>query len=364
MHLTTVAVAMMWVGTAPDVGTVGVSTLAIPAGEAAKDEQKSAQSVPSATPEASSGVPAATTQAAAAPPAPTETVPAPAAQPLGIEPGQANAENIVDQDILVTARRRSPIDPMEKVNVESYKAIQAFDKILVGPVSEGYKKGVPRPVRQGVHNFLDNVHEPIVFLNYLLQLKPGKAFETLARFTINSTVGVGGVFDIAKRKPFKLPHRPNSLADTLGYYGVKPGPYFFVPLIGPTSLRDLFGIIVDRSLIPVAVGKPFTSPEYTLTTDVLGSLDYRVASDERLTKLHTANDPYAATRDDYFRKRNSEIDRLHDAKWRARHALPVVMPPAPVPGSTTDAPPPGLSAPTAPAPAPDPAVPVPATATP
>jgi phospholipid-binding lipoprotein MlaA len=328
MDVTAVAVAMMWIGTAPHVDSVDIAMPAISLSDVTNDEQGSAQTT--------------------APAAPVEASPVQPTQKQA-EPAQIESDSTVDKDILVTARRRSPIDPVEKVNVESYKAVQAFDKILIGPVSKGYKKGVPKPVRAGVHNFLDNVHEPIVFLNYLLQLKPGKAAETLARFTINSTAGIGGVFDIAKRKPFKLPHRPNSLADTLGYYGVEPGPYFFVPLIGPTSLRDLFGIIVDRSLIPVAVGKPFTSPEYTLTTDVLGSLDYRVASDERLTTLHTANDPYAATRDDYFRKRNAEIDRLHDAKWRARHALPVILPGAPSPSSTTDAPPPGLSVPVAPA---------------
>jgi phospholipid-binding lipoprotein MlaA len=344
MNLTAVATAMLWMGTPPD-DSPPQTAQAMPTAHPAAEQSSPAVPTPVAVVPPPAGIPAPIPVQPPAPTAQTQTQPTPGQQSV--------SDPLVDQDILVTARARSAADPLERVNVQSYKAVQAFDNVLVGPLSKGYKKGVPRPVRDGVHNFLDHVHEPIVFLNYVLQLKPGKAAETLGRFVINSTLGVAGVFDIAKRKPFKLPHRPNSLADTLGYYGVKPGPYFFVPLIGPTTLRDLFGIIVDRSIIPIAAGKPFTSPAYTLSTDVLGALDYRVASDDRLTVLHTANDPYAATRDDYFRKRNAEIDRLHNPAWRARHPrlVPtIVTPPSnhgEVPASTTDAPPPGLSTPVA-----------------
>ncbi|MFX6258432.1 MlaA family lipoprotein, partial [Acinetobacter baumannii] len=88
----------------------------------------------------------------------------------------------------------------------------------------------PVPVRSGIRNFLYNLREPIVFVNFLLQHKAGKAAETLGRFVVNSTVGVGGLFDMAKRRPIHLPRRPNGFADTLGFYGVKPGPFLFLPL--------------------------------------------------------------------------------------------------------------------------------------
>lgn len=99
------------------------------------------------------------------------------------------------------------------------------------------------PIRSGLRNFRFNLHEPIVCVNFLFQHKVGKAGETLARFAINSTIGVAGVFDMAKRRTFRLPRRRNGFGDTMGFYGVKPGPYFFLPLIGPTTARDLLGTV-------------------------------------------------------------------------------------------------------------------------
>ncbi|MGH6614935.1 MlaA family lipoprotein [Sphingomonas sp.] len=336
----------------------------------------SGQQAPATTPEspAPAPVPAPTTPGAppgvspVAPVAPATAVQTPAtpdAAVPAVDPAaqQVSGGGLVDDDILVSARRRSPGDPAERVNVESYKAVQAVDRALVAPIAKGYKKGLPKPVRDGIHNFLDHVQEPIVFLNYLLQLKPGKAAETLGRFAINSTVGLAGTIDIAKRRPFKLPHRPNSLANTLGYYGVKPGPYLFLPLIGPTTVRDLFGISIDRLIMPVTIGTPFNKLYYTLPVNTLSALDYRVAFDDKLTVLHTATDPYAATRDDYLRKRKAEIDRLHGPSWPGhRLSAPQIAPvaaPAPEVGSTPGAP--GATAvPTVPAPAVPESAPLPA----
>ncbi len=313
------------------------------------------QQAPVATPE--SPVPAAPVvppqTAPVAPPITAQTPVAPdQAAPAGVPAQNPPGDPLVDEDILVSARRRSPIDPMEQVNVQSYKAVQALDGAVVAPIARGYKKGLPKPVRDGIHNFLDHIQEPIVFLNYLLQLKPGKAAETLGRFAINSTVGLAGVVDVAKRKPFKLPHRPNSLANTLGYYGVKPGPYFFLPLVGPTTLRDLFGITIDRLILPVTIGTPFNKAYYTLPVNTLSALDYRVAFDDTLTVLHTAYDPYAATRDDYLRKRKAEIDHLHGPNWpghqvKAPRVVPTITPtatPAPDVAPLTAAPAPGTEA--------------------
>lgn len=235
---------------------------------------------------------------------------------------QSTDEEGVGDEILVTARKRSGSDPLEGVNVTSYKVVQAVDGALIAPIAKGYKSVAPKPVRKGIHNVLNNLQQPIIFLNYMLQLKPGKAAETFGRFAINTTVGVAGILDVAKRRPFNLPHRPNSLANTLGFYGVKPGPYLFLPLVGPTTLRDLFGISVDRLVLPMAVGKPFNQAYYTIPVNVLSALDYRVEFDDRLSKLHADKDPYAATRADYLRKRKAEIDRLHSPKWRARHSAP------------------------------------------
>ena len=220
-------------------------------------------------------------------------------------------------DIVVTARHGAPPgDPLIGINGVSYEAVQAVDEAIIAPVAHGYEHGIPKPVRSGIHNFLNNLDEPIVFVNFLLQLKPGKAAETLGRFAINSTVGVGGLIDVAKKKPFNLPRRSNGLADTLGYYGVGPGPYFFLPLIGPTTLRDMAGRIVDLSLVPTVAGKPFNDPIFALGKGTISSLDERVENDEQIRKARESADPYTTSREYYLQKRREEIAALHSKKHR------------------------------------------------
>lgn len=220
-------------------------------------------------------------------------------------------------EIVVTAQQHAPPgDPLEKINAKSYEATQAVDRAVIGPVALAYEHAVPGPARSGLRNFLYNLHEPGVFLNFLLQLKPGKAAETLGRFAINTTIGGAGLFDIAKRRPFNLPRRPNGFADTFGFYGMKPGPFLFLPLIGPTALRDLVGIGLDRLLLPVSVGTPFNRLTYTVPTGVLSGLDHRAEFDEQLSHLRDDSaDPYAASRKFYLEGRQAEIDAL-----RGKHA--------------------------------------------
>ncbi len=226
---------------------------------------------------------------------------------------QRSAKTAPQADIVVLGRNReSAGDPLRSVNAEAFGATQAVDKAVIGPVARAYKKTVPSPFRRGIHNFLYNLREPIVFVNFLLQFKPGKAAETVGRFAINSTIGAVGVLDIAKRKPFRLPRRSNGFANTLGYHGVKNGPFLFLPLVGPTTVRDLIGGALDRLLLPVAVGQPFTSPTYTAPAGILGALDHRSEFDDTLKDLHdNSPDPYAATRAFYLRRRQAEIDHLH-----------------------------------------------------
>lgn len=227
-------------------------------------------------------------------------------------PASQAANDNPENDIIVTAAKR-PLapDPIQAVNLASFNVTQTFDHALIGPISLAYKEHVPSPVRSGIHNFLYNLREPIVFLNFVLQLKFGKAAETAARFAINSTVGVGGVMDIAKRKPFKLPRRGNGFADTLGFYGIPNGPFMFLPIVGPTTVRDLFGGFVDRLILPVAVGTPFNSTTYTAPAGALGALDHRAEFDEELHILHdNVPNPYESSRDFYLRRRQAEIDYL------------------------------------------------------
>lgn len=217
-----------------------------------------------------------------------------------------------DKNIIVVTARTGPPpgDPVEAVNEVSFVAVQALDGAFVAPVAQGYEAAVPNPVRDGIHNVINNLDEPVVFVNFLLQLKIGRAFETVGRFAINSTVGVAGLLDVAEKKPFNLPHRSNGLAYTLGFYGVGPGPYLFLPVIGSTTIRDLFGRVVDLSLLPTAVGKPFADPIISASKGVLSSIDDRVRNDEILTRVQQSGTPYAAMREYYLKKRQAEIDVL------------------------------------------------------
>jgi len=235
-----------------------------------------------------------------------------------------------DQNEVVVEGRHIPTpgDPLEQINAKTYAITQDVDKAVVAPVARSYSKTIPAPVRSGLRNFFNNLAEPVVFLNYLLQIKPGKAAETLGRFAINTTVGAAGLFDMAKRRPFKLPLRRNGFANSLGYYGVKPGPFLYLPLVGPTTVRDLIGLWVDKLVLPVAVRKPFNQAYYTIPATIIGSIDYRVEYDAQLRKQQDDPDPYAAARRDYLQSRQAEIDALHGKK----EAMQTPAPDAATPG--------------------------------
>lgn len=274
----------------------------------------------------------------------TPTPPPPAA-PTSLPPPVPSA---VPSEIVITARGKPPPgDPLQAVNVEAFKVLQSVDVALVAPIAKGYESIVPKPVKSGLHNFLQNLTEPIVFLNYLLQLKPGKAAETLARFTINSTLGFGGLIDVAKTKTINLPYRVNGFAYTMGYYGIKPGPFLFLPLLGPTTVRDVIGRVLDLSVLPVGVGSPFNRPAYSLGSGALKAIDERLERDDMLTTIQEdCPDPYAAERTWYLEKRQAVIEGLHGRtvdlsaklpqclvdgmKSRAAARIKPVLPPLPV----------------------------------
>ncbi len=275
-------------------------------------------------------VPAAPVEAAAAQPVAATPAPA-AAAPV---PPAADQAPLDDSAIVVTAREKVPQDPAQAINLATFEVVDAADRAVVGPVAMGYKHGLPEPVRDGLHNFLSNLTEPVVFVNFLLQGKPGKAFETVGRFAVNTTIGGAGLFDVARNKPFHLPRRNNGFADTLGYYGVGPGPYFYLPLIGPSTARDLFGWVLDKSFLPAVAGVPFSKPAFALGTGTVKSLDDRVAFDDEIEAFRDTGDSYTAEREYYLAMRRAEIEGLHGRTVPAPVANPDAVPtPAPVPAA-------------------------------
>jgi phospholipid-binding lipoprotein MlaA len=249
---------------------------------------------------------------------------------------QSPAPTDEQSDIIVTGRRPSPEDPLEDLNSSSFKVTQAVDESFVAPIAFAYEDIMPRPVRKGLSNFLHNLGEPIVFLNFLLQLKPGKAAETLGRFAINTTLGAGGLVDVAKRKPFNLPRRENGFANTLGYYGVKQGPYFFLPLVGPTTLRDFIGGRLDLLLLPLVLPKWSRKPEVVVPIWVLKELDRRIEFEDELSQIRVTQDPYVTARTRYLEHRQAEIDELRGREPSTIKPIVPAPSPTPVPDRSQD----------------------------
>lgn len=224
-------------------------------------------------------------------------------------------QNRQQDDILVTARQgHAPDDPLQAVNAQSFALTQTVDRAVVEPVALVYQRVLPTSLRSAIRHFLNNLSEPVVFANFLLQHKLGKAAETAGRFAINTTIGVAGVLDIANKDPFRLPRRRNGFAYTLGFYGVKPGPFLFLPLIGPTTVRDLIGLVVDRMLLPTLLGQPFNQLSYTVPATVLNLLDRRIEFDVQLREFRDTVNPYVATRSFYLECRQAEIEALHQRR--------------------------------------------------
>ena len=255
----------------------------------------------------------------------------------------------------VAARVHAPGDPLEHANRVGYGIHQFLDRVLLRPVAMAYKAVVPGVVRTGVRHVLDNLDEPVVVANDLFQGHPGNAGRTTVRFAVNSTVGVLGLFDVAGKTG--LPHHDNTFAFTLGRHHVKPGPYLFIPLVGPTTVRDLAGGVVDGTLDPFHwLHYRYRNP-ITVARAVAGGLDTRVEADADLSALMDgATDPYATLRSVYLQNQQSQIDggdtttlpALPDFDDpSAPSSKPEAKPAAPTPD-----PAPGPAASSAPAPAP------------
>ena len=260
--------------------------------------------------------------------------------------------------VVIAKKHHAPGDPLEGFNRANYKFSTGIDKAVLRPVALAYRHIVPRPARDGLRNFLSNIGEPFVFANDVLQLKIGRAIKTVGRFVINSTLGLAGLFDNAKRKPFHLPHHNNSLGDTLGFYGVGPGPYLYLPILGPTTLRDAVAGQLQGMALGVIVRTPLRSPEYQIPTTIIGGLDQRAEADDDLRVItEDSVDPYAALRSVVLQDRAGEIAGLKSGNLDDPTKDPLSIPADPIlddplqDPATPAAPP---EPPTSPAPAPTP----------
>lgn len=234
-----------------------------------------------------------------------------------------------------------PADPWEGMNRRFFAIEEALDRHLIGPAASAFGKA-PSPLRDGLHNFGVNLKEPVVFVNDLLQGRPGQAARTLARLAIDTTVGLGGFIDVAKKN--HLPHRDNGFGTTLGRWGAAPGPYIFLPLVGPSTLRDAFGGVADIGLDPLTYTRFEGRTAVFITAAAIDGLSKRSDAKQDIETIRqTSTDPYATLRSYYLQNREAEIrggaavnlDTLpdFDVPGAAPPAAPTSPPPSPAPSS-------------------------------
>jgi phospholipid-binding lipoprotein MlaA len=198
-------------------------------------------------------------------------------------------------------------DPYESTNRSFFASHQVLYRNVLRPVVVFYNSAIPEPARDGIHNFLVNIDLPVTFGNDLLQGEIVRSGETLGRFAVNSTVGIGGILDVARK--IGIPEHQTGFADTLADYGVGEGPYLYLPVIGPSVPRELGGKIVDAAFDPLTYvtygASMFVSVGRTGATFV----DKRARSVATVDEIEkTSSDPYATTRLLYERRLAAEAN--------------------------------------------------------
>lgn len=199
-------------------------------------------------------------------------------------------------------------DPYEARNREVHGANVGLDRGLVRPVSQGYGKTLPEPVRRGVGNFASNLSLPGIVVNDLLQFRLEDALNNSARFLLNSTVGLAGVLDPASA--VGVEKRSTDFGETLHVWGAQEGAYVELPLLGPSTTRDAIGKVVDTVMDPLSLAIP--RPERFIGTaasvaDKVG--DRYQYSDFVDSILYESADSYAQARLLYLQNRRFELRR-------------------------------------------------------
>ncbi len=194
--------------------------------------------------------------------------------------------------------KRDPRDPFERLNRTTYRFNDTFDKAIARPVARTYVKITPHFVRTGVSNFIDNLTYPVTIVNDLLQAKFKQTGADTGRLLVNTTVGVGGLFDPASS--MGLDKNDEDFGQTLGKWGAQPGPYLIIPFIGFSDVRDAFG----------RVGDIFTTPTHYIDNSTLAwslwgveVLDTRARLLSADDLVDNAYDPYLFTKNAYLQRR-------------------------------------------------------------
>ena len=209
-------------------------------------------------------------------------------------------------------------DPFEDMN----RSVHAFNKLVdgavIGPVADAYGTVVPEELQMVVENAASNLSEPNAFLNHIMQGDGQGASDTLARFLLNSTLGLGGIFDPAA--DLGIFKKPTDFGETLAVWGVDEGAYIELPLLGPSSVRDSVGIVVDLAIDPLNYVITKEQAYYLLALRGVNLIGKRHAYDDLINVLYYESaDSYAAQRLSYLQNKRyavsggeTEVDDLED----------------------------------------------------
>ena len=218
---------------------------------------------------------------------------------------------------------RETNDPLEPTNRVFYTINNGIDTAILRPAAQAYRYAVPEPVRNGVHNILNNLGTPVQLGNDMLEGKPRRAGDTYMRFVINTTVGVFGIFDVAKR--WGYPNHDSDFGITMALWGVPEGPFLFLPVLGPSDPRDAAGFGVDIAADPFTwVGRGAAVKGLDWSRFALNAVDQRERALDAIDSIKkTALDPYATFRSLYRQHRESQIEAVRNDN---RATIPVWFP--------------------------------------
>jgi phospholipid-binding lipoprotein MlaA len=188
-------------------------------------------------------------------------------------------------------------DPWEKTNRDVFDFDIRVDHAVARPLAKGYRAVLPEPVRDGIHNAITNLNSPVVLANDVLQGDGDKAVNTAGRIVINSTVGLGGLIDVASK------------IITLGKNGIAEGSYLVLPFAGPLPPRDLLGTAVDNAFDPLTYVRFHGKDTWMVVRFGIGILDARAANLDAVETIERSSiDFYATTRNLYRQSRNAKIN--------------------------------------------------------
>nr|WP_238345912.1 VacJ family lipoprotein [Luteimonas saliphila] len=216
--------------------------------------------------------------------------------------GPTPYDPVADPTLPAPAQLPASYDPWENWNRKVHRFNNAVDRTIATPLARAYVTVVPRPVRLGVGNFFNNLGQPVSALNALLQGRPGQAGQSLGRFLLNSTVGIGGLFDPASAA--NIPYRSEDFGQTLGVWGWKSSRYLELPLFGPRTLRDTFGLVGDAPLSPI---RQVEDDGTRIFLQGLQLVDLRTQLFALDGMREGATDEYALVRDAWLQRRNYQI---------------------------------------------------------